>query len=75
MDKTTQKRKKYNEDILLVLQNKFGYSIDYIRKSLRGDRVGYMPDEIKKEYKSLEQTANELEADKKRKLQEKANLK
>lgn len=73
MRKTTQKRQKYNEDILLVLHNKFGYSIDFIRKCLRGDRVGLMPDAIKKEYKLLENEAEKLQQDVQNKLQEKAN--
>lgn len=47
MDKRTKKRNKYNEDILVNIHSKYGYSIDYIRKSLRGDRVGEMPDIIK----------------------------
>lgn len=49
MDKRTKKRNKYNEDILVNIHSKYGYSIDYIRKSLRGDRVGEMPDIIIKE--------------------------
>ena len=54
MDKPTKKRNNYNEDILNVLADKYGYSIDYIRKSLRGDRVGEMPDILKKEYKAMD---------------------
>lgn len=54
MDKPTKKQTKYNEEILNVLRGKYGYSLDYIRKSLRGDRVGEMPDRLKKEYKALD---------------------
>ncbi|MCT3673608.1 hypothetical protein HZQ94_10460 [Elizabethkingia anophelis] len=57
MDKPTKKRNNYNEGILIVLKEKYGYSIDYIRKSLRGDRVGEMPDLIKKDYSALEKEA------------------
>lgn len=58
MDKTSKKRKNYNTEILNVLSSRYGYSIDFIRKSLRGDRVGEMPDVLKKEYKILEIEAN-----------------
>lgn len=54
MDKPTKKRNNYNEIILIELHKKHGYGMDYIRKSLRGDRVGEMPDILKKEYKALE---------------------
>lgn len=73
MDKTTQKRQTYNTGILQVLAKKFGYSVDYIRKSLRGDRVGVMPDKIKKEYKTLESKAAEIEKDAQTQIQEIAN--
>lgn len=54
MDKRTKKRTNYNEGILNVLKDKYGYSLNYIRMSLRGDRVGIMPDQIIKEYKALD---------------------
>ncbi|RQO37920.1 hypothetical protein DBR39_13610 [Chryseobacterium sp. KBW03] len=54
MDKPTKKRIKYNEDILNVLRSRYGYTFDFIRKSLRGDRVGEMPDQLIKEYKELD---------------------
>ena len=51
MSENKQKKKvKYNQDALEILTQRFGYSIDYIRKSLRGDRVGILPDRVKKEY-------------------------
>lgn len=53
MDKETKKRTMYNEDFLIAIEEKYGVSVDYIRKSLRGDRVGIMPDKIKSEYKAL----------------------
>ncbi len=57
MSKPTKKRNNYNEDILIALNEKYGYSIDYIRKSLRGDRKGEMPDILKKEYNLLDREA------------------
>lgn len=57
MHKPTKKRNNYNEDILIKLQQMYGYSKDYIRKCLRDDRVGIMPDKIKKSYKELENAA------------------
>ncbi|OWK97070.1 hypothetical protein AP75_13135 [Kaistella haifensis DSM 19056] len=54
MDKPTKKRQTYNTVILTELKNRYGYSLDFIRKSLRGDRVGEMPDILKKEYKTMD---------------------
>lgn len=51
MDKETKKRNKYNEKILDVVSKRYGVSIDYVRKCLRGDRTGIVPDRISKEYK------------------------
>nr|WP_294922127.1 hypothetical protein [uncultured Flavobacterium sp.] len=58
MSKPTKKRIFYNEKILEQLEKKYGFTIDYIRKCLRGDRTGVMPDQITKEYKSLEAASN-----------------
>lgn len=63
MDKRTNKKIKYNEEILISLQNKYGYSKDYIQKCIRGDRNGIMPDKIKKDYEKLVKIA--VEASKK----------
>lgn len=57
MSKPTKKRINYNTDILIELKNRYGYSLDFIRKSLRGDRVGEMPDTLMKEYKALANAA------------------
>lgn len=73
MDKTKQNRQIYITEILIVLKNKYGYSSDYIRKSLRGDRVGFVPDQLKKEYKALEAEALKLEKESQEKLQTLAN--
>jgi hypothetical protein len=51
-DKPTKKRNTYNEAILTALATKYGYSVDYIRKCLRNDRTGIMPDQIKKDYQA-----------------------
>lgn len=67
------KRNNYNTGILIALNKKHGYSIDYIRKSLRNDRTGIIPDVLKKEYKALENEAKELEKETQAKLEEKAN--
>ena len=73
MDKTKQNRQIYITEILIVLKNKYGYSIDYIRKSLRGDRVGFVPDQLRKEYKSLASEAEKIEKESHEKLQNLAN--
>lgn len=57
MSKPTKKRTVYNTDILMKLESKYGFTIDYIRKALRGDRVGEMPDTLIKEYKAMERAA------------------
>lgn len=49
----TKKAISFNQDILNELKAKYGYEIDYIRKSVRGDRVGKMSEQMKKEYYQL----------------------
>lgn len=73
MSKSTKKRINYNEDILDLLKERYGYSIDYIRKSLRGDRVGVMPDTLIKEYKKLEIADKKIKSEAKKALLDKAN--
>jgi hypothetical protein len=73
MCKPTKKINKYNEDILNALNIKYGYSIDYIRKSIRGDREGIMPDQLKKEYKKLVAADLIIKEEASKKLQEQAN--
>ena len=72
MSKPTKKRIKFNEDILSILEDRYGYSLDYIRKSLRGDRVGIMPDKLIREYKKLEKEHKIIAAAAKKALVEKA---
>ena len=57
LDKSKPKKANYNEDALKILKDKYGFSMDYIRKSIRGDRVGLIPDKLKTEYKTLETAA------------------
>jgi hypothetical protein len=54
MNETLKTRRIYNQDILIVIKERYGFSLDYIRKSLRGDRTGLMPEKINKEYDDLE---------------------
>lgn len=68
MNKSNKKRTYYNQSILLVIQERYGYSLDYIRKSLRGDRIGILPDKLVEEYKKLEQEANQAINNKANKL-------
>lgn len=73
MNKTTTKRIKFNEGILNILKTRYGYSLDYIRKSLRGDRVGVMPDTLIKEYKKLNKEDKILKEEAEKALLKKAN--
>lgn len=57
MNKPKQKKNNYNPDILNELVKQFGFSIDYIRKCLRKDREGIMPDKVIALYKKLDTTS------------------
>ncbi|WP_306353676.1 hypothetical protein [Flavobacterium sp. '19STA2R22 D10 B1'] len=50
MSKETKNRRVYNTEILNVLEIKYGVTVNYIRKCLRGDRTGIIPDRLIKEY-------------------------
>ena len=68
MDKTNKKDKNnYNQDVIKDLQRLHGYTPHYIRMSIRGDRVGIMPQRIKKQY---HQMANAAEKAKNEKLKQ-----
>ena len=54
MSENLKIRRIYNQDILLLIKDRYGFSLDYIRKSLRGDRTGLLPEKIIKEYNDLE---------------------
>ncbi len=58
MDKHTNKKNKYNPDILKELEKKWGVKKNYIQKSIRGERTGTIPLKIKEEYLALTQAAN-----------------
>jgi len=53
MDKNKKTKPSYNQDVLKIMQERHGYSQDYIRKSIRGDRVGIICDMLKAEYHKL----------------------
>lgn len=53
MEKTFQKRNKYNGIALKSLNERYGYTYDFIRKSLRGDRTSSSSEKIIKEYQLL----------------------
>ncbi|MBF4518662.1 hypothetical protein IRZ71_20090 [Flavobacterium sp. ANB] len=53
MDKNIKSKPSYNQDVLKIIKERHGYSYDYIRKSIRGDRVGIICDIIKSEYNRL----------------------
>lgn len=54
MSKSIKSQPSYNQEVLKIIKEKHGYSYDYIRKSIRGDRVGIICDIIKAEYKRLD---------------------
>ena len=49
--KSKQKRVIYNEDVIKALKDKYGFTTNYIRMSIRGDRTGTIPLQIQEEYK------------------------
>lgn len=53
MDKNIQKRNNYNTEILNATAKYFSYTPRYVRKCLRGDAQGIMPDKVVKKYKEL----------------------
>ncbi len=58
MDKNKTNRNKYNHLVVNKLADKHNISKSYVRKSLKGDRTGILPDLIIKEYKELENQIN-----------------
>ncbi|MFB9079641.1 hypothetical protein ACFFLS_07115 [Flavobacterium procerum] len=46
-------KQNYNKEILVMIKEKYGFSFDYIRKAIRGDRTGMIPDRMKTEYEKL----------------------
>jgi hypothetical protein len=67
MSKTKQKKQNYGKfdtEVIQDLQELHGYSNNYIRMSITGDRVGIMPDRIKKQYHSMVNAAKKAKEDK-----------
>ena len=64
MSKPTKKRENYNTEILFAVKEATGYSIDYIRKCLRKDRTGQMPDEVIKLYNRMKKASDDAIAEK-----------
>ncbi len=53
MNKLTKKSIRFNHDIINVLIERYGFKKNYIEKSIRGDRTGEIPEQMKKEYEVL----------------------
>ncbi|MFB9077693.1 hypothetical protein ACFFLS_00715 [Flavobacterium procerum] len=53
MNKSRKAKSSYNRDIIKMIQNKYRCTPDYIRKSIRGDRVGSISILIREEYERL----------------------
>lgn len=51
MNKSTNKREKYNQTILKELATSYGVGVDNVRKALRGDRHSEKSEKIRKDYK------------------------
>jgi hypothetical protein len=64
MNKSTKIKASYNQEILEIIKGRYGFKFDYIRKSIRGDRVGKFPEIMKKEYYQLEKESQKAIADK-----------
>ena len=43
----------YNQDVLKIMKIRHGYSLDFIRKSIRGDRASLTSDMLRSEYHKL----------------------
>ncbi|TWP23496.1 hypothetical protein ETU10_07170 [Apibacter muscae] len=52
-----RKNKIYNQEALQELQKKYGFTRDYIIKSIKGERIGTYPLRIQEEYKQLDDAA------------------
>ncbi|KQB40464.1 hypothetical protein [Flavobacterium aquidurense] len=74
MSKNIKTKPSYNQDILKIIKNKYGYSDDYIRKSIRGDRVGHVSDMIKAEYNKLNNESKKAIESKADELKDKKSL-
>lgn len=52
-------KQNYNQEVIKIIQSRHGYSLDYIRKSIRGVRIGSISKIIKAEYHQLNDKAIE----------------
>lgn len=68
MDKNNKTKPSYNQDVLKIIKERHGYSYDYIRKSIRGDRIGIICDMLKAEYNKLNNEAKKAIEDRANKL-------
>lgn len=53
MDKGTKKYNTYNASIVKALVEKYGFSTQYIRQCIRGERNSLSADKIRRDYKSM----------------------
>lgn len=53
MNKSNQKREKYNPLAVNKVAEKYGFTPRYVRACLKGDYKGIMPDNLKKDYKEM----------------------
>ncbi len=73
MDKNIKSQPGYNQEVLKIIKEKHGYSYDYIRKSIRGDRTGIICDIIKAEYKRLDNEYKIVRESQAKRLREEQN--
>jgi len=59
MNKSSQKNKRHNALVIKKLAEKYGYTERYVRGCITGEFAGVMPDEVKKDYKIMENSINE----------------
>ncbi len=70
MNKFTRKRNTYDQEALEILIKRYGFKKNYIQKSIRGDRTGIIPSQIKKEYEKLIMVAKKAKEEKLKELNE-----
>lgn len=68
MSKTSKKSPSYDTGLIQSLENRYGVTKDYIRKSIRGDRQGVIPLRIAEDYKNLSKAKKVAENQALRKL-------
>jgi len=59
MNKSKEKRNKYNHQVINELALKHGITIRYVRMCLCGDRKSLFSDKIVKEYKAIDHKLKE----------------